>query len=227
MDETGDARGTKRARGSRGSIPGRRRGPYAMRACDPCRRRKGKCDGRLPCEHCVTRKQHCAFTGPVPGDDVGNRPILGSYKPPSHSGEVECESSSAYLVNAFSSTLLPTTSARNPTMSSPTLHLQQRQGNTALMGLRFHGPTSPDYNLNVAPMRLRHGSFSTTSQRPLLASIDDETVSGDEGNLENGHGCSVSTGSWPSRGDKQQVLNLTGMCFSNTPMWWRGPTAVN
>ncbi|WYZ44124.1 hypothetical protein EsH8_VII_000560 [Colletotrichum jinshuiense] len=40
---------------------GRRRAPYALRACDACRRRKGKCDGRQPCRYCAGRKQTCSF----------------------------------------------------------------------------------------------------------------------------------------------------------------------
>jgi hypothetical protein len=38
--------------------------PYAAhRACDQCRLRKIRCDGRQPCAQCVTSNQHCSSTG--------------------------------------------------------------------------------------------------------------------------------------------------------------------
>lgn len=45
----------------------KRRAPYAARACDACRRRKGRCDGRKPCEHCLGRSLECIYT-PQPSD---------------------------------------------------------------------------------------------------------------------------------------------------------------
>ncbi|OHE94069.1 hypothetical protein CORC01_10644 [Colletotrichum orchidophilum] len=49
--------------------PGRRRAPYALRACEACRRRKGKCDGRQPCRYCAGRKQTCVFDSIYGADD--------------------------------------------------------------------------------------------------------------------------------------------------------------
>ncbi|KXH32874.1 hypothetical protein CSIM01_07501 [Colletotrichum simmondsii] len=48
---------------------GRRRAPYALRACEACRRRKGKCDGRQPCRYCAGRKQTCVFDSIYGSDD--------------------------------------------------------------------------------------------------------------------------------------------------------------
>ncbi|KAF4416434.1 Activator of stress s 1 [Fusarium acutatum] len=44
---------------------GKKRVRYATRACDACRKRKGRCSGRYPCEHCVGRNQQCVYTLPT------------------------------------------------------------------------------------------------------------------------------------------------------------------
>lgn len=42
--------------------PAKKRAPYAPKACDACRRRKGRCDGRHPCEYCLSRSSECFYT---------------------------------------------------------------------------------------------------------------------------------------------------------------------
>lgn len=41
------------------SEPTKKRAPYAPRACDACRRRKGRCSGGNPCSYCFSRSLHC------------------------------------------------------------------------------------------------------------------------------------------------------------------------
>ncbi|RMZ84305.1 hypothetical protein DV738_g506, partial [Chaetothyriales sp. CBS 135597] len=48
----------------------KRRAPYAPRACDACRKRKGRCDGLRPCEYCSSRSAECNYTYTV--DDRQN-----------------------------------------------------------------------------------------------------------------------------------------------------------
>lgn len=40
----------------------KKRAPYAVKACDSCRRRKGRCDGRRPCEYCLSRSSECSYS---------------------------------------------------------------------------------------------------------------------------------------------------------------------
>lgn len=40
----------------------KKRAPYAAKACDTCRRRKGRCDGRRPCEYCLSRSSECSYS---------------------------------------------------------------------------------------------------------------------------------------------------------------------
>lgn len=36
---------------------------YGLKACDMCRKKKIKCDGKLPaCTHCINYKTDCVFT---------------------------------------------------------------------------------------------------------------------------------------------------------------------
>ncbi|PCD41046.1 hypothetical protein FGRA07_02317 [Fusarium graminearum] len=60
------ARGVKK---STNPEPGKRRTPYALRACEACRRRKGKCDGRQPCRHCASRHQNCSYNAGLEAND--------------------------------------------------------------------------------------------------------------------------------------------------------------
>jgi hypothetical protein len=57
----------KRLAASKGETEstGKKRVRYAARACDACRKRKGRCSGRYPCEHCVGRNQQCVYTLPT------------------------------------------------------------------------------------------------------------------------------------------------------------------
>ena len=55
------SRVTKRTRNSLPTVTGKRRAPYAARACIACRRRKGKCDGQQPCDYCENRGRTCQY----------------------------------------------------------------------------------------------------------------------------------------------------------------------
>jgi hypothetical protein len=48
---------------------GKRRSPYAPRACDACRKRKGKCSGCNPCEYCSGRALQCCYSAGNSADD--------------------------------------------------------------------------------------------------------------------------------------------------------------
>ncbi|CAJ0547135.1 Ff.00g017620.m01.CDS01 [Fusarium sp. VM40] len=61
MAQARESRGVKKSNNQTGET-GKRRTPYALVACDACRRRKGKCDGRQPCRYCAGRKQNCSYS---------------------------------------------------------------------------------------------------------------------------------------------------------------------
>ncbi|KAH0422033.1 fungal specific transcription factor domain-containing protein [Colletotrichum camelliae] len=58
---------------------------------------------------------------------------------------------------------------------------------------RYCGPTSPDYSLNVAQIRMKQGSFSHQSRRPRLPSIEDSQS--DDGGSDDGSGYDFHDGS--------------------------------
>lgn len=73
-----EASGVKRPR-NQSDETGKRRAPYALRACDTCRRRKVKCDGSQPCAACTGRHDACCYSGdlgffmPTPAAHVQSR----------------------------------------------------------------------------------------------------------------------------------------------------------
>lgn len=52
----------KRSSVSAATEPSKKRAPYIPRACETCRRRKVRCDGRKPCEYCIGRSFDCQYT---------------------------------------------------------------------------------------------------------------------------------------------------------------------
>ncbi|TXC09591.1 hypothetical protein FocTR4_00006089 [Fusarium oxysporum f. sp. cubense] len=64
MSQNQSAKRLAASKGEREST-GKKRVRYATRACDACRKRKGRCSGRYPCEHCVGRNQQCVYTLPT------------------------------------------------------------------------------------------------------------------------------------------------------------------
>lgn len=55
--------GNKRPAAPTGPESTKKRAPYASRACDACRRRKGRCSGESPCTYCVSRSLECGGMG--------------------------------------------------------------------------------------------------------------------------------------------------------------------
>lgn len=98
------ARGIKK---SATTEPGKRRTPYALRACEACRRRKGKCDGRQPCRYCASRNQSCSYSSGLETNDDWQAPAAPSIAAPesipaSHNSG-SCQSNQAAIVDMLSS----------------------------------------------------------------------------------------------------------------------------
>ncbi|KAF7552057.1 hypothetical protein G7Z17_g4577 [Cylindrodendrum hubeiense] len=181
MAEATDNRGTKRTNAQRGADLGKRRAPYALRACEACRRRKGKCDGQHPCGHCVGRGQNCNFNnGNGPGE-------WSDFQPLANDGDLVTPHQMDEQGNPSI-----TSSGREPTGSDGQPHRQT--------GQCYYGPTSPDYSLNVAQMKIREGSLSASpSKRKQLASIEDEDASDDDSGIAGVDGGGISRDTWPPR----------------------------
>ena len=86
-----------------------------------------------------------------------------------------------------------------------------RQPPSPSLGRNFCGPTSPDYSLNMAQMKLRQRSYSHSlpnTRRPTIASMDEDAVYGEEtdGDQADGGTSQASTASWPSQQTEQLKL---------------------
>lgn len=185
-----------------------RRGPYALRACDACRRRKGKCDGHQPCGHCVGRERECHFSSTSAnaaqdldldhGHDVLGVEQRGDHTLPT-AREHGRDESLLDLVASLQRQLDNLASRVNSSdpVNPQANHMVQGAHQASVpfaaperpnrppspsLGRNFCGPTSPDYSLNMAQMKLRQRSNShsmSRQRRPTLASVDDEVAYGD------------------------------------------------
>ncbi|KAJ6279570.1 hypothetical protein J3E71DRAFT_393591 [Bipolaris maydis] len=205
----------------------KRRLRYVWRACDVCRRRKGRCDGRKPCDFCRSRALDCRYTvdpdstnepsqpedpaasysavaapPTLPANALGANAMLFS-KGESISRVVlalqaqldslvthmelsnELHTSPNPALEGLSSALPPSRDAQinaNPTstLNAPTAAV----ANTSKPSTRrFYGPTSPDYSLNAAAIKLRMAQAppgGPTIPEETNPSLEDDQIDDDD-----------------------------------------------
>lgn len=198
-------------------VPRKRRARYAWRACDVCRRRKGRCDGRKPCEFCHSRAIDCRYSPePEAGDASGAADGYGddAGPPAAQTAPLQKGESIAHLVFALQGQLdslvahiettsdahsLPAVAAHSRRLhqsidldasaSGPLPHDSSIPSVAAVpksvkhATRRFHGPTSPDYSLNAAEIKLRRAQSppgGTALQHENNPSLEDEQTDEDE-----------------------------------------------
>ncbi|KAH8707127.1 hypothetical protein GQ44DRAFT_777517 [Phaeosphaeriaceae sp. PMI808] len=224
--------------------PRKRRARYVWRACDVCRRRKGRCDGRKPCVFCQSRGLECCYTsepdppnGSAPGDEAATTaaPPLStaSVSFPAKGESVSrlvlalqaqldslvahvesCNDTqnapngfnghngpspprSTISLDAISSTLPPHESLISSTAPAPTATATSAAAASPPKNAtrRFCGPTSPDYSLNAAEIKLRQTQLSiggTVFAEETNPSLEDDLSEGDQYNLiQDGHSSNV------------------------------------
>lgn len=206
--------------------PTKRRTPYALRACEACRRRKGKCDGRQPCRHCASRNQSCTYTNTLEQTNDWQPPA-----PESISSE-SCQTNQAAIVDMLSSLQAQLnslaaqvqTQSSNPqeatSLPSPVTLIESaramvnrideensestpRSSRTAA-SQNFYGPTCPDYALNVGQLKLRRDSLPLHQRQLQLASIHEDDAS-EEGDPETQFSISPRT---VDKGDPAMLLTF-------------------
>ncbi|RMD42351.1 hypothetical protein DV735_g2806, partial [Chaetothyriales sp. CBS 134920] len=167
----------------------KRRAPYAPRACDACRKRKGRCDGLRPCEYCCSRSAPCNYT--YTADDRQNdeataatAATAGPRLPQSNeSSSIESLSALVRSMQEHLATLSaqvqasvaanPAQVVKHPDMddscgiNAPEIVVPEPDildplvANTARRAVkRFVGPTSVDYSFNVAELRATQGKHA-------------------------------------------------------------------
>ncbi|KAH8800273.1 hypothetical protein F5884DRAFT_686095 [Xylogone sp. PMI_703] len=213
-----------RSSGAKGDFDlGRRRVPYALRACDACRKRKGKCCGRHPCEYCVSRNQTCHFSphanhyrpDAAPNNIDSRSQITRSWAPEALSslgelvanlqgqidslkaqvGQVKEVSIPGNASSSASSNTLVQPPTNDPSNANPEVSKGTSRANQDPSPLpaedpsqnSFYGPTSPDFSLNVAQVRLRQGSASKRTLESMnLAGISETQTDEEDDAIEVG-----------------------------------------
>ncbi|PVI02993.1 hypothetical protein DM02DRAFT_726784 [Periconia macrospinosa] len=222
--------------------PRRRRARYTWRACDVCRRRKGRCDGRKPCDFCHLRSITCNYS-PEPevtndpvvtlGEETGPPPASAPHVAPQQQGD-----SIAHLVialqgqvdsliarmEASSQPQAPPDIAhiprRNPSIDAPPVIVDDDDvvvppattgsNGPTVVARHFHGPTSPDYSLKAAEIKLRKSQETAPGANPspphdINPSLEDEQTDEDDESLmvEND---GLNTQSWHAATRLRQCL---------------------
>ncbi|PNP86007.1 hypothetical protein FNYG_01063 [Fusarium nygamai] len=189
----------------------KRRAPYTSRACDACRRRKGKCDGQQPCDFCAAREQECIYNGIT--SDYWSAQHMSAPSTTSHrTGEATAaltlgHESVAQVVLQMKNqldSLSRRVESQAATFATATRQNEDRRDRSCLVLPResvlnghqrrsleqksvmatqcFYGPTSPDYSLNIAQIRVRQPDSSSDvvyHKQLQLASIDNEPAIAD------------------------------------------------
>ncbi|KAG7423146.1 Activator of stress genes 1 [Fusarium oxysporum f. sp. raphani] len=184
----------------------KRRAPYASRACEACRKRKGKCDGQQPCDFCAGRSQECVYDGIAPDDSPTQH--LSDPSTISHHNDkptatrtlrhgsitelvLEVKNQLDSLSRRVESQAASFAAAARPggdrrgdshrilarESISEDRHRRSFEQTSVVTTQCFYGPTSPDYSLNIAQIRVRQtgSSSDVVYHRQLqLASIDSE-----------------------------------------------------
>ncbi|KAK0382773.1 hypothetical protein NLU13_9869 [Sarocladium strictum] len=209
---------------------GKRRAAYIPRACDSCRKRKGRCDGARPCRFCHGRRQECTYsmtmsdwrnvqTSAVHGEVPGQQPKDTAWMPDaitslsslvmnlhqqvaSLNARIEQANSAPTTAESANATNPASTPAQacvkasdqspqgtnhslddeqgsraeQPSIEDASAESQLASGKYQPMG-SFHGPTSPDFSLNMAQKQACAEKASPNSEGGVtvgLPSIDDQ-----------------------------------------------------
>ncbi|KAH8880204.1 hypothetical protein GQ53DRAFT_737400 [Thozetella sp. PMI_491] len=166
------------------SGPRKRRARYALRACDECKRRKGRCDGYMPCQYCESRSLECYYDADLPlFSESSTQAVINSY--PMHRSREEKQekqekqeklSDLVEHMRAQIDELLGIIKKQNqPQQLSELIACRcQNRGpqdpGLAVSSSQYHGASSSDYSLNVV-------SFSLAGIKSSRPSADASTTS--------------------------------------------------
>ncbi|KAL6885694.1 hypothetical protein GGI43DRAFT_418918, partial [Trichoderma evansii] len=171
---------------SRTGKPSKRRARYVLQACHACKRRKGRCDGQQPCQHCRKRGVRCQYPNHpqlsssddqyTPGGSRAENPTVVTL----NSEDVQSIQDSILSLQKLLDRIATRINhqARNEPTQASTLSPPQQENrifetqssfathrepasfpeNDRIdhSNLRFHGSSSSDYSLNIAQILLRH-----------------------------------------------------------------------
>ncbi|KAH8703032.1 hypothetical protein BGW36DRAFT_457402 [Talaromyces proteolyticus] len=223
MENRGNLRKAKPYMENNVPEPGKKRARYAPKACEACRKRKGRCDGMEPCAYCVGRRQTCnyAVNSATPNEwssdtavrspesripqnvkDLAWMPeyvrlqVLGGLIA-GMQGQLESLAKQAKepsnLAIAEPTTMTQGTDTSPPKPVDPKLQIELAEEQSAediipqtepilvpansskRVARPFYGPTSPDYSLNVAQMKI-----STSGPEIEYATIDENNLNDED-----------------------------------------------
>ena len=163
--------------------PSKRRAPYASKACEACRKRKGKCDGQRQCQYCVTKGLVCHYAVTQADFQRMQPPVMQQQTNGLTTSNVfDFISGLQSQLNALSgmvqasvvnSTVPAVTSGGGlslndlPAIPKELFSIQITTSSGAKQLSRFLGPTSPAFSMKAARSTLQHDPGSTSSHNTI------------------------------------------------------------
>ncbi|CAH0033833.1 unnamed protein product [Clonostachys rhizophaga] len=201
--------GTKRSSASEAHEASKRRAPYAPRACDACRRRKGRCNGQKPCGYCLGRVMECCYShnpeerrsnaAQNNQDAQDQAPKPADWAPNAIQSLTDLVATLQGQLNAIAAhtNVFPAGNGSLDNLEGmEPISLKQVQSFpvsgmlpvptippavSKRISQRFYGPTSPDYSFKAAQRRVQQMEGSDTSPSgQTVSTLDDDQSEDDE-----------------------------------------------
>lgn len=193
----------------------RKRAPYASRACDACRRRKGRCSGSQPCVYCEAKSLPCITT------DYGFEQLPDAgHAAPAAAPLMPSQSTLSHLPDAvLTSQLEPGSSTPPPGPSTPPPGSGRRRARPRSRHQRSGGSLRDlvsrlENRVQHLSSQIRVRNAAPPPSEPWLA--------------PNGTGRAHDNGSQPGEGpsEQQRPSPVQAGCFARDPKThWYGPTS--
>lgn len=172
------------------------RAPYVAKACDTCRWRKSKCDGNQPCGHCSLHSKKCHYSTTRDSNASNTNTTRVPFQP-------RTDTQPSFSTIDQLGGLLADVHSQLATLTARIDIAQGQDGLRAPFGrnhvvssnlnsniaesprLRFCGPTSPNFSLNMAQIKLTDKEASSSGKRPRLPTMDEDMSDREVGSISD------------------------------------------
>lgn len=176
------------------------RAPYVSKACDTCRWRKSKCDGNQPCGHCDLYSKTCQYSTTRDNNASNANTARGPF-------QQRTDKDLSFSTIDQLGGLLTDLHTQLATLTARMDIAQCQDGWRAPLGgthivssnlnskiavgpsprLRFCGPTSPNFSLNMAQIKLTDYEDNSPNKRSRLPTMDEDVSDRDVDSISDSY----------------------------------------